>query len=218
MTSNFDIPDFSGDDFANDKEIQRIRAQEQAYNKMVNDSLTIIQDKLGVVEASHKNLKGFEMFKNLQAIVVRSLRAPDSNNSLHVSLAQYTSSIPSGKHSNISTDQYLFGHFEMRRTYPPTYIYKETLSEKIAGIFLNNELDFKHSKKFSRKFHVLTHDKRRLSELLQFKDLDELARYPEMELEIQGDAVLFRSSRKAVSPEEAERFCRLAKVLVRVFD
>lgn len=217
MTDDFTDPDFSADDFADDKEIQKTRAEMNAYGKMIDDALAIIQKKLNVSNASHKNLKGFEMFRSLEAIVNWSLSSSDSSVPIHVSLAEYSSAYPIAKASNSGTDQYLFGYFAMTKTYPATYIHKETLKEKIADLVLKHDVDFDHSKKFSRKFHVITEDKARLLELLQFKNLDDLALYPEMELEIQGNACLFRSSRKPISVEEADFFSQLATTIINIF-
>ena len=111
----------------------------------------------------------------------------------------------------------MFGYFTMTHSFPKTYVCKETIREWITDLFVNNEVDFEHCKKFSRKFYVLTEDKKQLSDLLQFKDLDELADYPDMELEFQGNACLFRSSRKCILPDEAEVFTELAKTLIGIF-
>ncbi len=136
---------------------------------------------------------------------------------LHVSAVEYSSSFPTAKYANSGTDQYLFGNFIMPKSFPKTYVCKETIREKITELFFRSELDFEHSKRFSRKFHVLTDDKNQLSELLQFKDLDTFVVYPVMELEIQGKNCLFRSSRKAISIQEAINFSELTKKLVKIF-
>lgn len=88
---------------------------------------------------------------------------------------------------------------------------------KLADLVLNNDLDFAHSKSFSKRFYVLTEDKKRLCDLLQFTDLDPLTTFPDMELELQENKCLFRSSRKPVSTEEAREFCALAKLLTKTF-
>ena len=212
-----DIPDFSGDDFADDKGIQKIRAEQKAVEKMIDDSLAIVSNRLGLKEASHKNFKTFLMFKNLEATITYSLKSSNAYKPLHVSLASYTTSYP-GRVHNSGTDLYLFGHLIMNTSYPKTYICRETLKEKITNLIMPMDVDFEHSRKFSWKFHVVTEDKKQLRDLLQFKDLDELASFPEMELELQGKTCLFRSSRKALSPEEATHFAELAETLMRIFD
>jgi hypothetical protein len=220
MTDNFDLtdlPDFSGDDFANDKSIQKTRAERKAYQKMIDDSLAIVSSELGLKEASHKNFKTFLMFKNLEAIITYSLRSANTYKPLHVSIANYTTSYPSGKRYDFGTDLYLFGHLTMNTSYPKTYICKETITEKITNLLMPMDVDFEHSRKFSWKFHVVSEDKKQLLDLLQFKDLDELASFPEMELELQAKTCLFRSSRKAISPEEAHHFSELAKTIMRIF-
>jgi len=97
-------------------------------------------------------------------------------------------------------------------------MHKETIREKLTDLFLKHDVDFEHSKKFSGRFQVLTEDEQRLQQLLQFKNLDTLTAYPEMELEFNYDSCLFRSSRKSVSMEEAINFCELAKTLLTMFN
>ncbi len=70
-----EIPDFSGDDFLNDKEVQRVRKEREAYWQMVENSLAIVKNELNLVESSHKNFKTFHMFKNLEAIVLDSYKS-----------------------------------------------------------------------------------------------------------------------------------------------
>ena len=217
MIHNSDMPDFSGDDFAHDKGIQETRAERKAYEKMVNDSLSIIHERLGTMDASHKNFKMFLMFKNFRATITKSFKSSNNDNPLHVSVAKYTTSYPWGRMYNSGTELYLFGHLTMNQTFPKTYICKETVTEKITDLVIPMEVDFEHSRRFSWKFHVLTDDKKQLLDLLQFKDLDELAAFPEMELELRGNTCLFRSSRKAISPEEAVTFSELANTLMKIF-
>ena len=69
-------PDFSGDDFANDKEIQRLRREQKEYARMIDDSISIVVSGLKLKKGSHINLKGFTMFKNLQATLTESLTNP----------------------------------------------------------------------------------------------------------------------------------------------
>jgi hypothetical protein len=212
MQENFTVPDFSGDDFKNDKEILKHREMQRQYEQMVDESLKSVRTELGVENGAHKNLKIFSMFRSLAPIVLASM----SSDRYHVSLVQYSTAVPMPRMSNHGTDEYLFGLIEMKRSYPKTYIHKETLREKIADLVLKNDMDFSHSKKFSRKFYVLTEDKKQLADLLQFKELDQLTDYPEMELEINDNKCLFRNSRRPISREETIRFCSLAKLLVTI--
>jgi len=216
MPEDIQIPDFSGDDFANDRDVQKMRAEEKAHKEMIGRSLSILQQKLSLKESSHRNLKNFLMFKNLEATVIDSYTAA-TGKPLHVSMVKYYSSVQIGRTTDSSDDNYLFGLFPTGKSYPRTYICKETIGQKIIDLFTKMEVDFDHSKKFSRTFHVLTEDKKRLQDMLLLKDLNPLAAFPEMEVEIQNSACLFRSSRKPISPEEAEEFSELAIALQNIF-
>lgn len=217
MSDNY-LPDFSGDDFANDKEILEHRAAIKAYEKMIEDSLSVIRQELKMQDVDHINFKGFHMFRSLNAIITRSMKSLDQNYEIRVSLSEYTSSYPVPKNPNTGTDLYLFGHITLKNNYPRTYIHKETIKEKIEDVFLKRDVDFSESRRFSRKFQVLTENSNSLQNLLQFKNLDPLADFPDMELELSGNTALFRSSRKPVSTEEATSFSNLSKALLSIFN
>lgn len=215
MNADHTGPDFSGDDFADDPEIQKHRAEIKAYQKMIDDSLSLIGQRLQAEESSHINLKGFQMFKSKAPFINVTMRSASAINELRVVLASYHSSYPTGRLSNSGSYQYVYGYFRLQAKYPPTYIQPETIREKIADLILKLDVDFADNKKFSRKFRVLTSDKDQLQRLLQYKELDQLVLFPEMELELNGDACLFRHSSKAISVEEAARFCDLT---VKLYD
>ncbi len=217
MTDEHSIPDFSGDDFANDKEVLAARAAAKAREILIDDSLEKIRKEFDLKEASHINFKGFHMFKSLGAAITYSMKAPYKDAELRVSIAAYTSVFQIGRSSASVTDLYFFGHLTLRENYPSTYIHKETIKEKFEDIFLKRDVDFPQYKEFSRKFQVLTEDKFRLENILQTINLDEFSKFSEMELEFLKNTVLFRSSRKPVSIKEATVFCELAKLLLRSF-
>jgi hypothetical protein len=217
MTHNGYMPDFSDDDFANDKEIQKARAARKAHEEMIGHSFSLIQQQLNVKEASVINLDDFQMFESLDATIIRSMKCISPTHEVGVCLAEYYSAFPVSRAHNGGTDQYLFGYLSFATKYPRTYIHRETIKEKIADIFLKRDVDFSVSAKFSKSFEVLTEDNKRLQDLLQLKPLDNLAKFPDMEIELFNDTALFRTSRKPVSVEEATIFCDLAKVLMNIF-
>lgn len=205
-------PDFdlSPDDFADDKAIQKSREEIRLYDQMVKESIETISNELGVKKGSHKNLKGFAMFKSLKATVCKSLT---DESGTHISLVSYFSSYPVPKSHNSGIDEYLVGHITTAKTYPKTYICKETIREKISELIFKKELDFQHSNRFSRKFYVLTENRDNLSLLLQSANLNVLTEFPDMEVELRGQDCLFRHSQRAVSQKEAIQLCKLAKIL-----
>lgn len=217
MANNEYVPDFSGDDFADNKEIQRQREEIKAYEEMIEDVLDLVQRVLGVQKSAHMNFKRFHMFKSLSATVTHSMESVSPDNNLRVCLAEYDDAFPTAKSANSGTDLYLFGHISLQSSYPRTYIHKETVKEKIEDLFLKRDVDFSESKKFSGKFQVLTEDKSKIQSLLQFKNLDDLVDFAELELELYENGALFRSSRKPISIEQASIFCNLSKTLLTIF-
>ncbi len=206
------------DDFANDKESLEKRAMEKAYEAMQESCVALICKELNCKAASPINLEKFHMFESLDATSVRSFKSTNQNNELRVDLVEYYSEAPTAKSSNGGTDVYFFGHLVVNTNYPKTYIHKETIKDKIEDIFLKQDVDFSNNKKFSKRFQVLTADRGCLLDLLQFKPLDDLANFPEMEIELSGNMLLFRNSRKAISMLEAANFCKLAKTILAIFN
>ena len=214
--NSMEVPDFSGDDFINDPEIQKTRKEAQAYKQLIEDSLAIVKKELNLEESSHKNFKSFQMFRNLTATILESYQSTSFPTRMMVSIAEYTSFYPKARSS--STDKYFFGYMEVLKEFPPTYICHESIREKINNLFSTNDTDFPENKKFSWKFNVITQDEKRLTDLLKFKDLDELTAFPEMEVEIQGKSCLFRHARLPISLEEANQFSALARILSNILN
>lgn len=212
------VPDFSGDDFANDKEIQKIRREAKEYQERIDESLSIIKSELGIGEPAYENFENFSMFGNLNATILDSYGTNNAPFKLLVFVAEYSTSYPVARGRNSGTDCYLFGYMDLIKQFPKTYICKETIREKISNLILRNETDFQDNKKFSRRFNVLTQDAKRLTDLLRFKDLDELTAFPNMEVEIHENACLFRNSRSSISPENAREFSMLAKTLTKILN
>src|SRR5688500_1880710 len=141
------------------------------------------------------------MFKNLQPIIIDSFRAQQAP--LIVSVAEYRSGFPTAKNHNSGTDLYLFGSIQYKKLFPKSYICRETLREKMVDLFSRQETDFEEHRKFSRCFHVISQDGKHLTDLLQFKNMNELTAFPNMELEIHEHSCLFRNSRSSISVGEA---------------
>jgi hypothetical protein len=214
---DFDIPGFSGDDFASDKEVLKHREQVAAYKKRIDDAVAIVKDELGLEACSHKNLKTFSMFSVLRPFLLSTFRARNSPLRLEMAVVEYTSSYPVHKAVNSGSDQYFFGYIEFSKTFPKSYILKESLHLKLTDLILQQDADFPEHKKFSSRFHVITQDSKLLQDRFLFKDLDQLAAFPDMEVEIHEHSCLFRNSRKCISNKEAEEFSGLAKSLVEIF-
>jgi hypothetical protein len=133
------------------------------------------------------------------------------------SIVGYTVRYNTGRYSNEQDNLYIVGKIEVDKNYPHTYYHKESLVEKFTDLFIAQDVDFKGKRKFSRSFHVLCDDAPRLQALWKGKDLDLLAKFKNMELEIAQGECFFRNSRKSFSVEEAKEFTELAKTLGDLF-
>ena len=122
MTEAEFIPDFSGDDFAHDKEIQRARAERKAYEKLVQECLKLIGEELNASVSGHINFKGFHLFKSLNAKLKQSLKSDLNDKAVRISLVEYESPFPTARNSTGGSHQYLFGHISFSTQFPRTYI------------------------------------------------------------------------------------------------
>ncbi len=212
-----DFYDFSGDDFAGDKEIQKIRKEEAAFNKMMNDCISMVTHAFGASPASHRNLKHFLLHKSVHTPFVReSYEGRWKQHTFYFCIFQYSSSVHAGRLYNSGTDHYFAGLINLGKTYPHTIGQPETLALKLENLVLKTDVDFSHAKKFSRRFHVICKDREALQTLLFNKDLNRLAAHPDAEFELNEKQCYFRPNRKPISPEVTTDFIGLVKVLLEL--
>jgi hypothetical protein len=223
-----EAPDFSGDDFADDVDIQRQRSDAQRHKEMVNDAMIQIASAFSLQEMSDDSydesndawinlLEKFVMFNNLNGGIEAAYSNTNGADEMLVVAVEHTTSYPTARNSNRGSNLCLLGMIRLKKSYPKTYICRETIREKIMDFFLRRETDFPEHKKFSDKFYLLTDDAERLRTLFQFSPLDELVQFPELELEIQGDYCLFRHSGDELWKEEGLKHIELTRVLQRIF-
>lgn len=212
------IPDFSGDDFANDPSIRRQRQLQKEHDALVNEALHLISVKWNGTERDEAPaLTPYFLFRSLAHPLIRKVFSAEFPARIDILVISYHSFFPTGKGSNSGTDDYIFGLLHLGKKYPRSYICRETIKEKIGDLFLRLDLDFAGQKKFSKKFHLVTEDKKALADLLVMKPLDDLAPFTDLELELEGHGCFFRTSRKALSIREAENFSALVQVLHQIF-
>ena len=222
------VPDFSGDDFADDKDIQRLRSEAQRQKEMLDESMAVISAAFNLQEMDDDSydesndgwidsLEKFVMFNNLNGGIKAAYRSVNEEEDMVVVAVEHTTSYPTARNSNKGSNLCLLGMFSLKKSYPKTYVCRETMREKIMDFFVRRETDLPEHKKFSGRFYLLTDDAERLRTLLQFAPLDDLVEFPEMELEIQGEYCLFRHSGSEVWKEEAEKHVELTKALQRIF-
>ncbi len=175
------------------------------HNKMVKASIMTVSKEFPLELADCTNLETFLVFQSLRSpVITYSFRSTDTDLPLELFVVAH------------HAEECFIGLFTLNREYPFTCIFKETLKEKINDWFLKQDVDFEEQKKFSGQFHVVSRDSEKLKTLLWNKPLDELAVFPEMEIEINGKHCLFRTSAMPLSLEEAEHFTALAKKLWKI--
>jgi hypothetical protein len=215
---NSGIPDFSPDEFENDKEVKKWREEAKAYEKLVNDSVKIVCDSFHATKSSHKNLKGFELHKTIETpFIMKSFRGSMARKTVFFSIIQYRTSTRLARTNFSGTDDYFVGVITLERSYPHTIIHPETAALKIHNLIVPGDIDFKHAKWFSFRFHVITKDEDRLKRLLENVDLNRLTKFRSAEIELKDDQCYIRANRKPVSLKEAQVFVELTKTICEIF-
>ncbi|MEO5562609.1 MAG: hypothetical protein ABIR18_04220 [Chitinophagaceae bacterium] len=203
------------DDFANDEEIIETRREKAEYEKMIRESGEQICREFSLEAADHSDLGSFVMFTTLEKGEITDSFC-SANEDLEVFFIEYYTTITSGRRVHSEPHHYIFGLLTLRKEYPLTYIFKETLKEKIADLFIKADVDIKDQKKFSRAFHMITKDKEKLMDLLFGKPMDDLGNFPDMEVEINGNNCLFRASLEPIEEDETAKFIAVTKLLMKL--
>jgi len=206
------------DDFADDKDIQESRRLQAEYNKLIADCETMVCEEFNLQESEiEPDLSAFEIPKSIGTIDGEFLYySPDNSSPFRAYLIAYQWSHHSSRNSASGNAHCWLGSIQLTKEFPLTFIYKETVKEKIVNWFVKGDVDFKEHKKFSGKFHVVTKDKEKLTWLLNNKPLDELTDFPEMEIEISGTECMFRVSKETIDIEPTKQFIQLAKKLIKI--
>jgi len=213
------VPNISHDDFANDAEILKHRRETEAYNKMIEECISILDREFNIKSSSHSDLHAFSLYNCLyEPKLIRSFEANSPIIELSIFIVRYFSSAHLARGSTGDYDNYLFGLLNFSRIFPKTIMVRETVREKIEDVFTKLEIDFPLAKSFSSRFYVVTESKEQLEQLIGNKPLDDLTAFPDMEVEIHGKLCLFRLSRNNISIEETKKFIELAKQLNRVLN
>lgn len=204
---------------SSDSDVQRIREEEKAFFQMIKESIDYVTTEFNLQPEPVPDLKNFFLVNSLREPLVReSFISSNPLLPIQICIIQYLSEVHIGKVKKSGRESYFFAMLTLSKEFPHTLIYPETISEKIAEVFIKTEMDFNDQKKFSRKFYTLTKDKEKLFDLLNNRPLNDLVTYKNMEVEINKNLCLLRCSRKPISKTEAIAFCELAKVINRIFN
>jgi hypothetical protein len=182
---------------------------DETNEEFVKECIAVISKRIPLEKADYEAMDSFLMYKSHgrregEPFVYDNYFSADYN--LQVSVVSYAP-------HKTQTFEHLFGLFTLQKEFPLTYIFRETMKERIADFFVKADVDFKEQKKFSKAFHVVTKDREKLKLLFMGRQLDELAEFPEMEVEIKGKQCLFRASMGSIDEEEAEKFIKLVMLL-----
>lgn len=211
------VYDFTPDEFDNQKEFKQKRKREAEYKKMMEDCIQMLSKAFNAKISSHKNLKKFLIHEaSWYPYLIESFAGVWKNKEFYCCIIEY-----SGNHVNrniyhLGDPKYFAGLITITNKYPHTIVQPETIAHKVESIFTKNDVDFKHAKKFSRKFHVITKNKPALEILWHNKDLDKLAGFPLAEFELNEQQCYFRTGQKPITVNDTTIFIDLAKTLMEI--
>lgn len=206
------------DGWENDKEIIKLRKEKAAHQKMIADSIAIVKEGLNAKETIEKEPSSFFLYNSIpDAFVNASYLGEWNGKKMYFGSFEYFTSVRTGRTTSEGRDEYLFGVISLKEAYPHIVIKPELLALKIEDLFTKMDVDFKHARLFSFLYYVITKDKNALKFKFQSKELNRIAKFLNAEIEFIGHECFFRVNRTAISPKQAERFVKLAKVLAEVF-
>ncbi len=209
--------DFTPDVFDHQESFKEKRRKEAEYKKMMEDSILMLRDTLNASTSSHRNLKKFLIHESsMYPYIVESYQGIWKNKQFYCCILEYSGSHVNRNIYHSGDPKYFAGLITLSKKYPHTLVQPETLALKIESFFTKTDVDLKHARKFSSKFHVISKDKVALEMLWHSKDLDRLAAFPTAEFELQEDECYFRTEQKPITPDDTAIFINLAKTLMEI--
>ncbi len=211
------VYDFTPDEFDNRKEFKEKRKKEAEYKKMMEDCIGMLNVAFNAKLSSHKNLKKFLIHKaSWYPYLIESFEGVWKNKAIYYCIIEYSGDLINRNIYRLGDPRYYAGLITLSNKYPHTIVQPETLAHKVESIFTKNDVDFKHAKRFSRKFHVITKNKPALEMLWHNRDLNKLAGFPLAEIELNGQQCYFRTGQKPITLNDTATFIDLAKTLMEI--
>jgi hypothetical protein len=206
------------EDFANDGDIQRSQKLKRAHDELIEECVNLVRDELRAEATNPREISHTWLYKSfIEPGLVDCFACQIGKSELHIYHLEYQWSVQAGKLNRTGKSECFVGELSLNSKYPPTCIVPETIQFRIADWFRRQDVDFPEYRKFSRTFHVVTQDREKLKQDLKYKNIDVLASYPRMELEINGASCLFRVCGEPMDKENTNVFIELANVLAQLF-
>lgn len=121
------------DDFANDKEIQRLRRIQKEHEEMISECVKIVTEEFSLEPGSGTETDSFLLFKAFDSPDTGdSFLSKDESFELEIYLVEYRWSLNAGKIHSSGREECFLGLLRLRKQYPVTCIFKETIREKIT--------------------------------------------------------------------------------------
>jgi len=144
-------------------------------------------------------LKQFHLFGSQQnAILTNAWNIQKNNNNFYIACIEINSTLKMGRRNETQTHKFLYGLVNTRRDFGISLLTKETLTNKIADLFLKIDIDFETNKTFSAKYRCLTNDAGKFRNAMSDELMDYLARINHIELEFKNNVCLFRTKRSII--------------------
>jgi len=199
------------------KEIVRMQATQDGTAEVITSCVEqLTRDLLLTNSGASINLASFNIYKALgnDTSIISSYSSTQFP--LDVYLVERFWTTVSKSARSYRLEHVFIGILNLKIRFPHTLIYKETLHEKIEDFFVRADLDLKGHKKFSSAFRVLTENKDQLTIQLNHPSLDDLATFPDMQLEIVDRMCMFRSSEEHLDENSSRKFVELAGILQKI--
>ncbi|RYD71638.1 MAG: hypothetical protein EOP53_23335 [Sphingobacteriales bacterium] len=169
----------------------------------IENALSEIKDQFALKEISPLKLDRFHLYNQYKDIHnLRSFQLIKAQCPAFLNLVNYNYEWKNGKYSGLDFGLYIYGGISLPKDYKNIGLRPELIGDKIKEWFKKDEVKFDDSQDFNNKFYVLCEDAELAKsfftpEIIQFLEL-----YDDLHLEVINNRLLFRPSKKHVTPIE----------------
>lgn len=182
--------------------------RQEKLKKEFEDYLTRLlkeaSEKFDIVETEDSPfkmdfLKQFHLFSYQQnAHITNSWSIQKNSNNFQLACIEIDSTLKMGRRNETQTHKFLYGLVNTRRDFGISLLTKETLTDKIADLFLKIDIDFETNKSFSKKYRCLSNDTDKFRNAMSDELMNYLSAINHLELEFKKNVCLFRTEKSVI--------------------
>ena len=119
----------------------------------------------------------------------------------HLLITEVSYSLRNGKFNIENTEPQLIGYKKLDNNYGHILIRPETLEDKISGLFIKTEIDFKNYPEFSSRYYFAGDNELSANSFATSRRLELMEKQRELLVEVTGDILISKFSRVITSDD-----------------